>query len=123
MASRQTFEKTGVSVAGTGDTTVHSVVVNTKAGVLTFEVGTETQALDNFDLQVQAHSNANWTDWVTTWAADTYPILHTSDDLTSLSAGSKGTAQVDVRGVYAIRFQASAGADSATVAVRGTFED
>ena len=101
-----------LSDTSTGDADVICVEVeNTHA----------TVALDDLQLQVQAHPDAAWVLLTATWSAliaDT--LLYYSGNLKTLGAGLKMSFKANVKGWYAWRLQASGNASATTAEARGT---
>jgi len=107
-----------VTVAGTGDTTIATIAVNGQSR-LCFHFGVATQALDNLDVLVKAHSSATAVDitpadWASLAAGD-YRFLKASGNLAGVAAAGTGYFEMDVLGLVEVTIEASAAADSASV--------
>ena len=113
-------ESTGITVSGTGDTTLLTLqTLGLKR--LMVEIKPTTQALDTFVVSVQAHPNSAFvtlTNAVTSTPAG--QVVAASGTLASLAAAGTGWVLLDVQGFHAVQFSASAAADSATVTIRAS---
>jgi len=123
--ARQDF--TGTATVDSADDVVVTVKPSADIkGCVTFEVSNSdadgTQALNQFDLQVQPHPGAGWHEVladaefdtageVAKWSTGT---LHTTAD------GSTGAAGVFIPACYAFRFVAGVAANDTEVTVRGS---
>jgi hypothetical protein len=112
----------GVTVAGTGLTTIYEEADVTTISKLAFEI-TETggaQALDAFEVQAKIHAASSYVTLYSTSTDFTSPkgvLVGTSGDLTALAASETGWLVMDTEGFISVRLQASAAADSATINV------
>jgi hypothetical protein len=131
---RWTSDRSAVTVAGTGLTSVAVIPVGGRT-LLCFHFEVDTQAVDDVQVYAKAHPDATAADITptsATWATPTTPsrrILHSSvyttttgayvdGDLNTVATTESGYLEVDVTGLYEVEIKMSAGADSAAVTPR-----
>ena len=106
-----------ITVAGTGNTTLAQWQVHNDERVYV-SISVATQALDAFIIQGRAHANDSFQTFYSSAVDYTSPagiLLGTSSDLTTIGAGSTGWFILETQGIWEVRLQASAAADSAAV--------
>lgn len=128
---RQMVSPGAITVAGTGLTTIATIMVNGRTW-LGFHFATATQAIDDLQVYARAHPDAQYTDHTptsATWATIGTPsprmklaMVHTTStgayvdaDLNTVATTENGYFEMDVTGLYDVLVKASAAADSASV--------
>ena len=113
-----------VEVPAAGFTNVLEVVLEGKYDVLSFQVAATEHGTDGFKVQVKPHSAGDYIDYLAGADFDSSVLANMLFASTTgphqLAAGGSALVIVNVRGAYAVRFQASASADHAHVAIKGT---
>ncbi len=123
MARNQAFAITGVAVAVSGDTELIVVTPLDKAGFMSFNVtNTGGFALDTFNVYIRSHVDGAWLLFQSTWAATSPTLQWYVETLNTLASAASGGGKMDMRGVQAFRFTASANGTATTVDIRGTVE-
>lgn len=118
---RGSVSNIAITAAGTSDTLV-AIPIQQGAENLWIEVeNLNHKGLDAFITQVRPHPDAAW-HTVAQAASDysvasdiTEPIVGCSGDLTTLAKGTTGLLWMYVKGLHAVRFQASAASGSDTL--------
>ena len=114
-----------VAVAATGLTTILEELIVSGLSTLGMSIDNANggAALSAFAVQFKFSKDDAWRT-VASAAADfttpNDPVNSASGDLTSLAANASGTLTLDIRGVYAVRIQATANTNPATVSIYGT---
>jgi hypothetical protein len=113
-----------VEVLAAGFTSVLEVALNGQYDILTLQIAATEHGTDGFKVQVKPHSSGDYIDYLAGADFDSLVLANMLFASTTgpheLAAGGKALVVVNVRGAYAVRFQASASADHAHVAIKGT---
>lgn len=114
-----------VTVTVAADSLILTVINAWMHRILTFEVdNTNAAALDQFEVEIQAHRNGDWVSYQATWVAGTpVGLRYASTNLAALAASSTGSAILDVYGVYGIRFLGSSVVATSLVSITGALTD
>ena len=82
--------------------------------------GSAAQALTDFALLVQTDTGAQWHSYCSgaTWGSGPVILPYSSGNLNTTGTESFNYARIDIGSVYAVKFQAKVGADTAAVTVR-----
>lgn len=119
-----TFRNASAAVAVTGNTSLGEILAGNAIDYLGVHVSNAAGggALDVFDVQFKYHPSAEYVT-VATLATDytnaVHPVTRASASPIALAAGASVFLVLDCRGVYAVKFLASADTDPATVTVEG----
>ncbi len=124
MAVQEFAGGDSVEVAAAGFTDVLEVVLEGKRDILTFQVAATENGTDGFKVLVKSHASADYIDYLSDADFNSLVLANMLFASTTgpheLSAGGKALVVINVRGAYAVKFQASATADDAHVAIKGT---
>lgn len=113
--------ESAVSVPAAGTTDLFTFDVSNQERIYV-QIHVATQALDAFIITANSHSDSSSTfetlySTAGEYASPTGILQGTSGDLTAIAAGAVGWFIMDVHGIYEIKLQASAAADSASVTI------
>ena len=119
-----------VSVPAAGLTVIASMKNDNGADWMTFHFDVAGQALDDFDVLGRGRNDAQLIDFTIDWTVDPpnghrireYTSTGVGENLAVTPAGGNGYFMMWVRGLEDIEIRASAGADSALVTSRPSFQ-